>query len=70
MEEKTNRVLTIEGFAEEEGIKIRYELPKITSDMIVAFYRAFIVQLCEHIAKLEGAYKIFEVVEEEDGQHE
>lgn len=65
--ETENRVLLIEGYAEEDGIKIKYELPKITSDVMVDFYRAFIVQLCQHIGQLEGAHQLFTVVEDNDG---
>jgi len=64
--ETENRVLLIEGYAEEEGIKIKYQLPKITSDTMVEFYRAFIVQLCQHIGQLEGAEHLFVVEETED----
>jgi hypothetical protein len=60
------RVLLIEGVATDDGVKIRYKLPPIANESMIDFYKAFIIQLCENIAQLEGAEGLFEVVEDED----
>jgi hypothetical protein len=60
------RVLLIEGVLVDEGMKIRYKLPPITNETMVEFYRAFVVQLCENIAALEGAENLFEIMEDKD----
>jgi len=60
------RVLSIEGVLVDEGMKIRYKLPPIDNETMVEFYRAFVIQLCENIAALEGAENLFEVVEDDD----
>jgi hypothetical protein len=60
-------ILSIEGVqTTDDQVKILYKLPPINSDMMKDFYRAFIIQLCENIAALEGAEGLFEVVEGED----
>lgn len=60
------RILMIEGFTVGDEVKIRYSLPAIANETMVDFYKAFIIQLCENIAKLEGAEGLFEVVEGAD----
>jgi hypothetical protein len=68
-EKETNKgvvVLSIEGFLEKDGIRLKYALPPITNDVMKSFYRDFIVQLCENIASLEGAENLFDIVESKD----
>lgn len=60
------RILLIEGIVVGDEVKIRYKLPPLNSEMMQDFYRAFVVQLCENIAKLEGAEYLFEITEETD----
>ncbi len=60
------RILLIEGFIVEDGVQIRYNLPPLDSEMMQDFYRAFVVQLCENIAKLEGAEYLFDITEDAD----
>jgi hypothetical protein len=60
------QVLYIEGVLIGEEIKMRYKLPPVTSEPMKAFYRTFIVQLCENIAGLEGAENLFDIVEADD----
>lgn len=60
------RVLLIEGVLADDGVKIKYKLPPIANESMVDFYKAFIVQLCENIAQLEGSEGLFELAEDED----
>jgi len=60
------RILMIEGVAIGDEVKIRYKLPPINSETMKDFYKAFIIQLCENIAALEGAEGLFEITEDED----
>jgi hypothetical protein len=69
MMEKTDegvKILSVEGFLEEDGVRLKYALPPITNDTMKTFYRDFIVQLCENIAQLDGAENLFDIVENAD----
>lgn len=60
-------ILSIEGVqTPDDQVKILYKLPPIANESMVDFYKAFIIQLCENIAALEGAEGLFDVVEDED----
>jgi hypothetical protein len=60
------RVLMIEGVVVGDEVKIRYKLPPVSNKTMEEFYKAFIIQLCENIAKLEGAENLFDVMEDDN----
>ncbi len=72
MEETSNgiRILSIEGYLEEDGVRLKYALPPVSNDTMKDFYRNFIVQLCENIAQLDGAENLFDIVENGDDTDE
>lgn len=59
-------ILLIEAVKISDEVKVRYKLPPITNGAMREFYKAFIVQLCENIAQLEGAEGLFEIMEDTD----